>query len=969
VAANTWSAGPPMPVAANAPGGTVFENKFWVVGGGDQPGPGAPQSINNTQIYDPATNSWSAGAPVRLARSFAEAESVYTINGEMAMYVAGYDAAAGTPVNNVEGYLTMCSSPSPTPTPFSPSPSAHGTPTPTHTATWTPTGTPTPTVTPTATFTPTASPTCGPGYTTSWITGTLTAATDNTGNSCDDCVTSITLPFQVSLYGNSFTSAQVDSNGVLAFTSATSTFLNTCLPYPNYTDAIFAYWDDLITDNSDPICASYPGGTCGIFTAVTGSAPSRTFVIEWRAAYFNSIGMANFEILLHENSSDFEVVYGELADGGASATTGVQQGQGEEGHYTQFSCNATFLNNSQVNYTLVACVSPTPTATGTSGPTPTSTGMSPTATSTGTPGNVTATPTPTSTGQNTPVGTATPSGTCTPLSGVLWDQTDNGAATSTTSQNFEAKLDGFDSEVADDFMVPSGRSWSVTHVNVSGNYFAGVGPADSVNVVFYNIGTLPGNAVCTFNNVAIASGAETGSFGIDLPSQCSLFSGTFWVSVQANMNFTPNGQWGWKDRTIQTINGAAFRNPGGAFMCSTNDWVLKTACVGGNAPDQIFQIVGTTGMCGTPTNTPTNTPTPTVTATNTPTADPSPTPSSPGSPTATSTATFTPTNTATPIHTPTATATAPTPTASATLQKTATTTPTATNTATPTDTPTASPTATPPLRSRADFDGDGRTDLSVYRPSEGNWYYEGSTSGFNAVHFGESTDIPAPGDFDGDRKTDISVFRPSTGYWYRLDSSTGTFSFVNWGLDGDIPQAGDYDGDGLADQAVFRPSNGSWYWIRSSDNQQNGMQFGQNGDKPVTADYDGDGTTDISVFRGGLWYRVNSSDGSFYGEAFGLDNDIPTPADYDGDDRDDIAVFRPSDGNWYFHFSGNGQYGGIHWGQNGDMPVPGDYDADNHYDTAVYRDGIWYIDASTEGSSAMPFGLSTDIPIPKMYIP
>ena len=117
----------------------------------------------------------------------------------------------------------------------------------------------------------------------------------------------------------------------------------------------------------------------------------------------------------------------------------------------------------------------------------------------------------------------------------------------------------------------------------------------------------------------------------------------------------------------------------------------------------------------------------------------------------------------------------------------------------------------------------------------------GIDCGFNAVHFGDAADIPAPGDFDGDRKTDISVFRPSNGFWYRINSSDGAFSFVEWGLNGDIPQAGDYDGDGHADQAVFRPSSGTWYWIRSSTQPNAGMQFGQNGDRPVAADYDGDG--------------------------------------------------------------------------------------------------------------------------------
>ena len=273
------------------------------------------------------------------------------------------------------------------------------------------------------------------------------------------------------------------------------------------------------------------------------------------------------------------------------------------------------------------------------------------------------------------------------------------------------------------------------------------------------------------------------------------------------------------------------------------------------------------------------------------------------------------------------------------------------------------------ITSRADFDGDGRTDVSVYRPSEGNWYYQGSSVGFGAAHFGEFADIPAPGDFDGDGTTDISVFRPSSGFWYRLNSINGTFSAIDFGLQGDIPQAGDYDGDGLADQALFRPSDGTWRWLRSSDNDAAFLQFGSNGDTPVTGDYDGDGRNDPSVFRRGIWYRSNSSNGTIRAEVFGLDTDLPVPADYDGDSQDDIAVFRPSDGNWYFHFSLNGLFGGNHWGQNGDIPAPGDYDGDGQNDHAVYRDSIWYVDASTAGPSAMAFGLSSDLPIPNSYIP
>jgi len=86
--------------------------------------------------------------------------------------------------------------------------------------------------------------------------------------------------------------------------------------------------------------------------------------------------------------------------------------------------------------------------------------------------------------------------------------------------------------------------------------------------------------------------------------------------------------------------------------------------------------------------------------------------------------------------------------------------------------------------------------MSVYSPSEGHWYYEGPAAGV-AVQLGEATNNPAPGDFDGDGKTDISVCTPSSGFWYRINSSDGTVSLVNFGLKANIPQATDYLGDGF----------------------------------------------------------------------------------------------------------------------------------------------------------------------------
>ncbi|MFL6215341.1 MAG: HYR domain-containing protein [Blastocatellia bacterium] len=179
---------------------------------------------------------------------------------------------------------------------------------------------------------------------------------------------------------------------------------------------------------------------------------------------------------------------------------------------------------------------------------------------------------------------------------VLYDQTSNPSAAATSSQNFEASFDTFDNQTADDFVVPAGQSWMVNQVNVSGVYFNGNGPVRNVNVKFYaDSATLPAaSALQSFSNVAVTDTA--GNFSITLPSAVALTAGTYWVSVQANMDFGVGGQWGWLDRTTISNSGAAWINPGNGFGagCSPN-WGRKTTCVTGSDPDNIFQLLGTSG--------------------------------------------------------------------------------------------------------------------------------------------------------------------------------------------------------------------------------------------------------------------------------------------------------------------------------------------------------------------------------------
>ncbi|MBK8811666.1 MAG: VCBS repeat-containing protein [Acidobacteria bacterium] len=272
-----------------------------------------------------------------------------------------------------------------------------------------------------------------------------------------------------------------------------------------------------------------------------------------------------------------------------------------------------------------------------------------------------------------------------------------------------------------------------------------------------------------------------------------------------------------------------------------------------------------------------------------------------------------------------------------------------------------------------DYDGDGKADVSVFRPATNRWYLRLSSNPSVVENdFGLSGDVIAPADFDGDGKTDIAIYRPSSGDWWYLASATNTQSSVRWGLEGDVPRPSDFDGDGKADFIVYRPSDNVWYRFGSSG-QVLIQQFGSSGDKTVVADFNGDARSDIAIFRPstGDWWFIDSSTGQNRVEHWGISTDVPVPADYDGDGKTDFAVFRPATGVWYVKNSGNPTPTIITFGLASDKPVAADYDGDGKADVAVYRpsDGVWYILQSTNGFIASQLGNSTDRPTPNAFVP
>ncbi len=233
----------------------------------------------------------------------------------------------------------------------------------------------------------------------------------------------------------------------------------------------------------------------------------------------------------------------------------------------------------------------------------------------------------------------------------------------------------------------------------------------------------------------------------------------------------------------------------------------------------------------------------------------------------------------------------------------------------------------------ADYDGDSRTDFSVWRPENGVWYiHQSGDESVLLVRWGTTTmhptgglpDVPVPADYDGDGRMDLGVWRPDTGEWWVLTASNdydqNSPIVFRWGKLGDVPVQADYDGDGRADFAVFRPTESRWYIRNTSTEQMSVVPFGIEGiDTLVPADYTGDRKADVAVYRAGIWYVLNSQTGETEPFHFGFTNDVAVPADYDGDGSTDFAVYRS--GTWYVHEGGSGRLRTYNFGQTGDVPV------------------------------------------------
>lgn len=220
----------------------------------------------------------------------------------------------------------------------------------------------------------------------------------------------------------------------------------------------------------------------------------------------------------------------------------------------------------------------------------------------------------------------------------------------------------------------------------------------------------------------------------------------------------------------------------------------------------------------------------------------------------------------------------------------------------------------------------GQTVPGVF--SGGVWQFRTDESR-TTVRWGISGDVPVPGDYNGDGFSDLAVYRPSdSSWWIALQGiapeNVGTQWFAFWGEAGDIPVPADYDGDGATDIAVFRPTTATWYTVGSSSGAAV-VHFGKPGDLPVPGDFFGDGRDRVATWQSdSAWWSVQEGGGALRWQ-WGSADDAPVLSDADGDGALELSVYRPRAGTWYRRLS-QSSFANVEvtqWGLPQDLPLGG----------------------------------------------
>jgi hypothetical protein len=261
-----------------------------------------------------------------------------------------------------------------------------------------------------------------------------------------------------------------------------------------------------------------------------------------------------------------------------------------------------------------------------------------------------------------------------------------------------------------------------------------------------------------------------------------------------------------------------------------------------------------------------------------------------------------------------------------------------------------------------DFDGNGSSDLAVFRPAGGQWFINGVSSPV----FGQVGDIPVSGDYNGNGTADVAVYRPSTGQWF---VNGGSPALIQWGRTGDIPVPADYDGDKKTDTAVWRTTDSNaGVWLLNLPGGQVTVSWGVRGDVrcPATTMATAGPISRSTAPSTGQWFLAYAASGFTTGSSatWGLPGDIPVRADLGQRPETRLRGLPPVDRDMV-HAPTNSPATSFQFGLAGDIPLSLDINGDGFGELCVWRPatGQWFIrNRVAATTSTVAFGLVGDIP-------
>ena len=175
---------------------------------------------------------------------------------------------------------------------------------------------------------------------------------------------------------------------------------------------------------------------------------------------------------------------------------------------------------------------------------------------------------------------------------MLYNQNSDPSYAYINSQNYTSGVTAYNDQSADDFIVPSGKTWKITEVDVNGCCSGSTTITE--NVYFYkDRDGQPGKLVKhgSFTNL---SGTGNPSFAISLGKGVKLKAGHYWVSVIVNCNGKDGCGWGWGVRSTINNGAALWENPANGRQTGCTTWTTFETCFGSaDAGDLMFDLQGT----------------------------------------------------------------------------------------------------------------------------------------------------------------------------------------------------------------------------------------------------------------------------------------------------------------------------------------------------------------------------------------